>query len=96
MLDPEEGNRVKQLKGNLIKIAQSLQAIFDVENAKDATREHTQPKEILMVRVKRERQDEQGDLISIATTTQGFTFSARYPWPKGWKGDNPLIIQASI
>lgn len=48
----------KQLKGNLIEIACRLRAKFDADNAKDASREHTQPKEILMVRVKRERKDE--------------------------------------
>lgn len=48
----------KQLKGNLIEIAWRLRAKFDADNAKDASREHTQPKEILMVRVKRERKDE--------------------------------------
>lgn len=74
----------------------SLREKFDAENAKDTSREHTQPNKILIVHVKMERQDEQGDPAGIIMPTHGLTFSARDPRPKGWKGDNPLIIQASI
>ncbi|KAL7603323.1 hypothetical protein Lser_V15G16837 [Lactuca serriola] len=86
----------KQLKGYLIEIAWSLRPKFNTENTKDTTREHAHPKEILMVHVKRGRHEEQSDMTSITTITQGLTFSARDPRPKGWKSNNPLIIQASI
>lgn len=39
----------KQLKGNLVEVARSLRAKFDVENAKDAARERDHPHEILMI-----------------------------------------------
>lgn len=83
----------KQLKGNLNEIVRSLHAKFEAENAKDATKEHAQPREILMLRGKRERKDEQDDLERLIRTIQGLTFSMKDPRPKGWTGDNPLIIQ---
>ena len=49
-----------------------------------------------MIRAKSERQDEQDDLKRLTTTMQGLTFSMKDPQPKGWKGDNLLIIQGSI
>lgn len=45
----KRGMEEKQLKGNLIKVAQSLCAKFDAENAKDTVRERDQPHEIMMI-----------------------------------------------
>ena len=86
----------KQLEGNLIKVARTLHAKFDVQNAKDATRESDQPHEILMTRSKRGRQEEHSDMDNLTRSMQRLTFSGKDPRLMGWQGDDPLIIQGSI
>ncbi|XP_023735853.2 uncharacterized protein LOC111883767 [Lactuca sativa] len=86
----------KQLKGDLVEVARSLRAKFDVENAKGPSREGVQPKEIFMIRNKRSREEQRGEQIIVKPPARALTFSIQDPRPDGWKGDNPLIIQASI
>lgn len=86
----------KQLKGNLIEVARSLHAKFNVENANDTTRECDQPHEILMIRSKRERQEEYDGADSLTKSMQGLTFLAKHPQSASWRRDEPLINQGPI
>nr|KAJ0218881.1 hypothetical protein LSAT_V11C300127070 [Lactuca sativa] len=86
----------KQLKGDLVEVARSLCAKFDAENAKGPPREGVQPKEIFMIRSKRSREEQRGEQATVKPSARALTFSVQDPRSDGWKGDNPLIIQASI
>ncbi|XP_023754008.1 uncharacterized protein LOC111902400 [Lactuca sativa] len=86
----------KQLKGDLVEIARSLRAKFDAENAKNTPREGVQPKEIFMIRSKKSREEKQREQGNIRHSVRALTFSVQDPRPEGWRGDNPLVIQASI
>nr|KAJ0216070.1 hypothetical protein LSAT_V11C300135490 [Lactuca sativa] len=86
----------KQLKGDLVEIARSLRAKFDVENAKNIPREGVQPKEISMIWSKRSRGEQQTEQGTTRTPMRMLTFSVQDPRPEGWRGDDPLVIQASI
>ncbi|KAL7593465.1 hypothetical protein Lser_V15G35586 [Lactuca serriola] len=86
----------KQLKGDLVEVARSLRAKFDVENAKGPSREGVQPREIFMIRNKRSREEQRGEQTTVKPSARVLTFSIQDPRPDGWRGDNPLIIQASI
>ncbi|KAL7613291.1 hypothetical protein Lser_V15G09109 [Lactuca serriola] len=86
----------KQLKGDLVKIARSLRAKFDAKNAKNAPREGVQPKEIFMIRNKRSREAQSPNRWVPGPLARTLTFSTQDPRPEGWRGDNPLVIQASI
>ncbi|XP_023755822.1 uncharacterized protein LOC111904277 [Lactuca sativa] len=88
--------RKKKIKGDLVEVAHSLRAKFDIENAKGAPKEGTQPKEIFMIRAKRSRHEGPAHQENLTPMTQEHTFSAQDPRPEGWTGDNPLIIQTSI
>ncbi|KAL7583074.1 uncharacterized protein LOC111911354 [Lactuca sativa] len=86
----------KQLKGDLVEVVRSLRAKFDAENAKGPPREGVQPREIFMIRSKRSREEQRGEQATVKPSARALMFSAQDPRPDGWKGDNPLIIQASI
>ena len=86
----------KQLKGDLVEIARSLRAKFDAENAKSTPREGVQPKEIFMIRSKRSRGEQQTEQGTTRTPMHTLTFSIQDPRPEGWRGDDPLVLQASI
>ncbi|XP_023737234.1 uncharacterized protein LOC111885182 [Lactuca sativa] len=86
----------KQLKGDLVEVARSLRAKFDAENAKGPSREGVQPREIFMIRNKRSREEQRGEQTTVKLSARALTFSIQDPRPDGWRGDNLLIIQASI
>lgn len=86
----------KNLKWNLVEVERSLRAKFDAENAKHTIKECDQPRKILMISSKRGKQEEHDGVDNLTRSMQGLTFSAKDPWPIGWRGDDPLIIQGSI
>lgn len=49
-----------------------------------------------MIRSKRSREEQGGEHVIIKLSARALTFSIQDPRPDGWRGDNPLIIQASI
>lgn len=49
-----------------------------------------------MVRSNQERKEEHDDTEGLTRSTHGLTFSVKDPRPKGWRGDDPLIIHGSI
>lgn len=59
-------------------------------------REWNQPQEIMMIRSKRERNEEHDDRDGLTRSMHRLTFSVKDPRPKGSRGDNPLVIQWSI
>lgn len=49
-----------------------------------------------MVRKKRSREELGASQWIPRIPARTLTFSAQDPRPEGWRGDNPLVIQASI
>lgn len=86
----------KQLKGDLVEIVHSLRAKFDAENAKNTPRDGAQTKEIFMICNNRSREEQEAGQWIPRLPARTLTFSARDPRSEGWRGDNPLVIQASI
>lgn len=65
---------MKQLKGNLIEIAQSLHANFDAENANDGAKANDRPQEILTIQAKKGRPGDDSGMDNITRSMEGLIF----------------------